>query len=130
LPANDIIIKAAAVGDYKIKDFKTQKIKDERPILELVKNPDIAFEVGKIKGGKKLIIFCAETENLKANAIKKLKAKNADLVVANDVTKEGAGFGCDTNIALIIDKKGEVLETNVISKSTLSNIVLDKILKL
>lgn len=125
----DIIIKAAAPSDYRVLNERKQKIKSEKLTLELVKNPDIAKAVGKAKGDKKLIIFSAETENLTENASKKLVKKNADMVIANDVTMEGAGFNVDTNIVTIITKDArESFEK--MSKCELSDIILDKIAEL
>jgi phosphopantothenoylcysteine decarboxylase/phosphopantothenate--cysteine ligase len=129
LPAADIIIKSAAPADYRAAAPATQKIKSEKLTLEFVKNPDIAAAVGKIKGGKKLVVFAAETENLLQNARKKLKAKNADMVVANDVTLSGAGFGSDNNAATLITAS-DSQSTELIGKPQLAHIILDKILTL
>lgn len=127
---NDIIIKAAAPSDYRVNNYSDQKIKSEKLSLELVKNSDIAKEVGKIKGDRKLVVFSAETNDLIDNATKKLFNKNADLVVANDVTQEGAGFGVDTNIVTLIDRDGEKDELPIMSKVEVAEAILDKILKL
>jgi phosphopantothenoylcysteine decarboxylase/phosphopantothenate--cysteine ligase len=121
----DIIIKSAAPADYKVNASK-QKIKSETLTLEFVKNPDIAQAVGKVKGNKKLVVFSAETENLYENATKKLIKKNADMVVANDVTKQGAGFDVDTNIASFITKDG-VEELPIMTKTELADKILDKV---
>lgn len=126
----DIIIKAAAPSDYKVINKSENKIKSEKLILELKKNPDIAKEVGKVKGSKKLIIFCAETENLLENAKEKIENKNADLIIANDVTKEGAGFNSDTNIVTFIDKDGSIEDLEIMTKYKLAHKILDKILTL
>lgn len=126
----DIIIMAAAPADYRPKHIADNKIKSETLTLELIKNPDIAATVGKNKGDGKLVIFSAETENLLDNAVLKLKKKNADLVVANEVTKEGAGFDCDTNIASIIDKNGNRTDCPLMSKTALADIILDKLAEL
>lgn len=88
LNESDVIIMAAAPADYRMKKVAEQKIKSQTLTLELEKNPDIAAYVGKNKGDRTLVIFSAETENLIENATGKLERKNADLVVANDVTKE------------------------------------------
>ena len=98
-------------------------------ILELEKTPDIAYAVGQDKGNCKLIIFSAETENLIENAKGKLKKKNADMVVANDVTQKGAGFNVDTNIVTIITNDEET-SYEMMSKSALAEIILDKALTL
>lgn len=121
----DIIIKAAAPADYKVK-YNPNKIKSEKLVLEFEKNPDIAKAVGENKGNKKLVVFSAETENLIENATTKLIKKNADMVVANDVTKEGAGFNVDTNVAtLITTKDSEALP--IMTKVELANRILDKV---
>ena len=123
----DICIFAAAPADYKPKEFSKKKIKDKELTISFVKNVDIAASIGKIKGNKKTVIFSAETENLIKNAKEKLKNKNADFVVANDVTMEGAGFGTDTNIVTIIDSDGKANEYPKLRKSEVANIILDKL---
>lgn len=126
----DIAIMAAAPADYRVKTEFKNKIKSETLTLEFEKNPDIAATLGQMKENRKLIVFSAETENLIDNASKKLLKKNADLVVANDVTKEGAGFNVDTNIATLIDRKGNKYESGLVQKSELANIIIDKVLNL
>lgn len=123
----DIIIKAAAPCDFRPKIVAGAKIKSDRvPVIELEKTEDIAAAVGKVKGDKKLVVFAAETENTESNAVAKLKKKNADLVVANDVTRSDAGFDVDTNAATLIDSKGsEILP--VMTKRELADMILDKI---
>ena len=127
LPEADIIIKAAAPCDFRAKNVADNKIKSDKGItLELEKTEDIAEAVGKIKGSKKLVIFAAETQNTEESARNKLVKKNADMVVANDVTKAGAGFGTDTNIATIItSERTEALP--LMSKSELADIILDRV---
>lgn len=127
LPEADVIIKSAAPADYKLKNVPVNKLKSDELVLEFKKNPDIAAAVGKIKNDKKLIVFCAETENLLENAQKKLVSKNADMVVANDVTMEGAGFDTDTNIASFVTKSGEVVKLPIMTKEELADKILDKI---
>lgn len=129
VPASDVVIMAAAPADYKVKNTFSQKIKSETLTLEFVKNPDIAAEVGKIKGDRILVIFSAETENLLKNAKGKLAKKNADLAVANDVTREGAGFFVDTNAATIIDRDGNAQEYGVMPKTELADIILSAVAK-
>lgn len=127
LPRADIVIKAAAPCDFRPADIRNNKIKSDKGfILELEKTEDIAEAVGKVKGSKKLVIFAAETENTEKNAKAKLAKKNADMVVANDVTKEGAGFGTDTNIAELITASGTE-KLPLMSKSELADIILDRI---
>ena len=129
-PGCDMAIMAAAPADYRLKKPFENKSKSENLTLEFVKNPDIAMTLGMSKGDKKLVIFSAETENLIENATAKLKKKNADLVVANDVTVEGAGFNVDTNVATLIDKDGNRFESGKVSKSALADIILDKVIAL
>ena len=129
-PGCDMAIMAAAPADYRLKKPFEHKIKSEDLTREFVKNPDIAMTLGMSKGDKKLVIFSAETENLIENATAKLKKKNADLVVANDVTVEGAGFNVDTNVATLIDKDGNRFESGKVSKSALADIILDKVIAL
>ena len=84
--------------------------------------------VGELKtDGQKLVIFSAETENLIENATEKLKKKHADMVVANDVTQKGAGFGSDTNVVSIITPDGKRWDSGVMEKSKIANVILDKI---
>ena len=99
-----IIIKAAAVGDYTPAKPANGKIKktDEDKILELKRTKDILHEIGTKKNGRIVIGFAAETDDLIKNAKGKLKKKNADMIVANDVSKSGAGFEEDTNIAHLV----------------------------
>ena len=102
------VIMAAAVADYRVANPAEQKIKKsgDTLTLELVKNPDILLELGQHKQKQVLIGFAAETQTVEANAVEKLKKKNLDMIVANDVTAEGAGFGVDTNIVTLITSKG------------------------
>lgn len=127
LEDSDIIIKAAAPSDYKVKNSTKNKIKAENITLELTKNIDIAKELGKLKGERKLIVFSAETEDLLKNATEKLANKNGDMIVANDVTKEGAGFEVDTNIATLIFKDGGIKPLKLMTKKELADIILDNI---
>lgn len=125
----DVIIKAAAPSDYRPKKKITDKLKGEEITLELVKNPDIAKAVGKEKGERKLVVFCAETRELMESAMKKLADKNADMVVANDVTMHGAGFDSDTNIVTIAKKDGFLKSYPVMPKSQVADVILDEIYK-
>ena len=126
----DIIIMAAAPADYRMKRTFANKVKSKELVLELEKTPDISKALGQVKGDKKLVIFSAETENLIENAKGKLEKKNADLVVANDVTKEGAGFGVDTNIATIMSKDGRRWDYELMLKRDLADKILDIVLTL
>ena len=132
LDENDVVIKSAAVADYKPKNYSNKKIKksDDDLVIELDRNKDIAQEIGKIKNNKILVGFAAETNDLIENASLKIKKKNLDFIVANDLTKEGAGFGVDTNIVKIIDKEGNITEYPKMNKEEVANIILDKIKEL
>ena len=106
---NQVIIKSAAVADYKPKTYSDKKIKknDDDLVIKLDRNKDIAYELGKIKKDKILVGFAAETNDIIENAKGKIQKKNFDFIVANDLTEEGAGFGTDTNIVKI-DRKSVV----------------------
>lgn len=125
----DIVIKAAAVADYRPQQTADQKIKKTGDTLTLVleKNPDILKELGQLKTKQLLIGFAAETEELTLHASQKLTAKNLDMIVANDVTLPGAGFNTDTNIAKLLFKDGAIEELPQMSKEKMANIILDKI---
>ena len=126
----DIIIKSAAVGDFKVKNAKDGKAKKETfNAIELEENKDILAELGKDKTYK-LVGFCMETASLAENAVKKLKKKNADFIVANDLTKEGAGFGTDTNIVKIFYADGHDEELPIMSKNKLADEILDRVIQL
>ncbi len=132
-PIHDIVIQAAAVADYRpaaVAERKIKKKKGQDMILTLVENPDVAKAVGSMKkAGQTLVGFAAETDHLQENAIGKLEKKNLDLIVANDVTKEGAGFNSDTNIATLITRKGQQ-DYPLMSKRKLADIILNTILEI
>ncbi len=125
----DIVIKAAAVADYRPELAAEQKIKKtgDTLTLPLVKNPDILRELGERKQHQLLIGFAAETQELLNHAQEKLINKNLDMIVANDVTLPGAGFNIDTNIVKLINKDGHVEELPQLSKHQLAVILIDKI---
>lgn len=126
----DIIIKASAVADYRPITEVSQKIKkgSDKLSLELTENPDILAQMGKRKKDQILVGFAAETSDLVQHADKKLREKNLDLIVANDVTRPGAGFDSDTNIVLIIDKNGRKAEWPRMSKLEVADHLFDRIL--
>ena len=132
-PGQDIIIQAAAVSDYRPaeqKDKKIKKVNGGNLMLELTENPDVAKAIGeKKKPGQILVGFAAETDNVEKNAQSKLKKKNLDMIVANDVTKPGAGFNVDTNIAALITADG-IVEQPLQTKRQLAEKILDKILEI
>lgn len=126
------VIMAAAVSDYRPVELAGKKIKRGKgPIdLRLEPNPDILQEIGSQKNGKMLVGFAAETEELMANAEKKLKEKNLDMIVANNVSEAGAGFDVDTNVATILDRNGAVRSLSLMSKDELAEQILDHLLAL
>lgn len=127
-----IAIFAAAVADYRVADRLRQKIRrsGEPLTLRLEPNSDILLTMSKEKGQRLVIGFAAETENVAENARKKLVSKNADLIVANDVTTEGAGFDVDTNIVTLFSRDGRDLPLPRLSKSEVAHRVLDEALRL
>jgi phosphopantothenoylcysteine decarboxylase/phosphopantothenate--cysteine ligase len=135
-PACDVVIGAAAVGDFTVARMAEQKIKktdndNQKLVLELVGTPDILKELGKNKQDKQIMVgFAAETENIIDNAIKKLNSKNLDFIVANDVTQEGAGFASDTNIVTFISRNGDMESLPIMSKSEVAAAILDKVVGL
>lgn len=128
----DVVIQSAAVADYRPKNYSDKKIKksDGDMVIELSRNKDVAKELGKIKGNKVLIGFAAETNDLIENAEKKIKKKNLDFIVANDLTKEGAGFKSDTNIVKIIDSNGNINEYPKLLKTEVADVILDKMVEI
>lgn len=133
-PEMDVVIQAAAPADYRFahpSDQKLKKTHDGAPLmLEMVENPDIAAAVGAGKRpGQTLVGFAAETRDVTAHAVEKLARKNLDLIVANDVTRPGAGFNVDTNIAALISADG-VEERPLQTKRELADDILDKVLAL
>lgn len=129
----DVIIQAAAPADYRFETISQQKMKKrggEPMTLTLIENPDVAKAVGaKKREGQTLVGFAAETNDLIANARGKLQKKNLDLVVANDVTQAGAGFGVDTNIVTLITQNGESA-LPLMSKAAVAHQILDAVLAL
>ena len=128
----DIVIKAAAVGDFKPQKVFSEKIKKttdkDRLVLEFEKTPDILYELGKRKKQQVLVGFAAETNELIKHAKDKLKHKNLDFIVANDITQKGSGFGSNTNVVKIIYKDGSIEELPLMSKYDVADIILDRVL--
>jgi phosphopantothenoylcysteine decarboxylase/phosphopantothenate--cysteine ligase len=122
-----VVIKAAAVADYRPRRFQGQKIKkgEESFSLSLERTKDILSEVGARKGKRLLIGFAAETHDLQRHAQEKLRKKNLDWIVANDVTEPGAGFASDTNRVLIIHRDGTIQELPQMSKEEVAWAILD-----
>jgi phosphopantothenoylcysteine decarboxylase/phosphopantothenate--cysteine ligase len=129
-----IIIKAAAVGDYRPKERKAEKIKKQPGdlVLELTRNPDILAELGSRKKEHEQILvgFAAETEKVLLSAAEKVQKKHLDFIVANDVLREGAGFACDTNIVTLVFPDGRRKEFGKLSKDEVARAILQEIIML
>jgi phosphopantothenoylcysteine decarboxylase/phosphopantothenate--cysteine ligase len=122
----DALLMAAAVSDYQPKTTARAKIKKTSPTLtlELVRTPDI---LGEVKGDFIRVGFAAESEDIVANAKKKLEKKQLDLIVANDITDKKSGFGVDTNKVTLIDRKGKVDSLPLMSKREVADRILDRV---
>lgn len=129
----DLLIQAAAPADYRAKEIAPQKIKKqggEPMTFTLVENPDVAATLGKAKrSGQVFVGFAAETNDVLAHARDKLARKNLDMIVANDVTRPGAGFDVDTNIVTLITKDGQEA-LPMMSKAEVAQRILDRALTL
>lgn len=126
----DIIIMAAAVADYTLQNISSEKIKKQDAAfhLELTKTKDILQSIGKIKRDKQLLVgFALETNNEHENALKKLKQKNADIIILNSMNDAQAGFGKDTNKITIFNKNGSVVNFDAKSKKAVANDIVDYI---
>ena len=134
LPGCSVVIKAAAVADYRAREPRTSKIKsmkkDEGLTLELAPNPDILRMLAAQKGGAFLVGFAAETDDVRAHAEAKLAAKGIDLMVANDVSRADIGFESDDNEVLLLDRWGGALELPRMSKREVADAILDRVLAL
>jgi phosphopantothenoylcysteine decarboxylase/phosphopantothenate--cysteine ligase len=134
-PTAEVIVMAAAVGDFRPSESATHKIKRGRADLQirLVPNTDILGKLGKLggmNGPRVLVGFAAETRDLVANARRKLQAKGVQLMVANDVTAEGAGFDVDTNIVTLIERSGRIDRLEKMSKDAVADAILDRVVEL
>ena len=126
-----IVIKAAAVADYRVRQAAAQKIKGKRDLtLDLVPNPDILAEVAARGTGAFIVGFAAETNDVAANARAKLEAKGIDLLVANDVSRRDIGFDAEENEVLLIDRWGGSRALPRMPKSTVADAILDEIVAL
>ena len=134
LTAASVVIKAAAVADYRVERPSPTKIKSggkrDGLILDLVPNPDILKELAQKKGGAFLVGFAAETNDVRAHAAEKLRAKGVDLLVANDVSQEGIGFEADDNQVVLLDRWGGTLELPRMTKIQVAHAILDRVLAL
>jgi phosphopantothenoylcysteine decarboxylase / phosphopantothenate---cysteine ligase len=132
LEKSSVVVKSAAVADYRPAGFSGSKIKKtDRPLeIRLERNPDIISEVGKVKGNRILVGFAVETDNLVRYATKKMVEKNMDLIVANDITQPGAGFQAETNIVKILDRDGGSVDLPLMDKMDVAARILDRVLEL
>ena len=132
-PDTDIVIKAAAVADFKPRSVADQKIKKIHPedgmTIVMDQNPDILKTLGSMKKQQFLVGFAAETQNLLENAANKVKKKNLDMIVANDVSLKGAGFNTDTNIVKFLYPDGKVEALEILSKDDVALILLDRVME-
>jgi len=139
-PGVDLVLKAAAVADYRPEARSRRKIKketlcrmasrrkgpDRAVVLRLLPTPDILEELGRRKKpGQVLVGFAAETGDLEANSLGKLRRKNLDLVIANRIGREGEGFEADTNRAIVIDREGRRTELPMMSKESMAARILN-----
>ncbi len=131
-PQATMVISAAAVADYRPSHVAPQKLKkgDGAFAIDLTRNPDILLELSRQKGDRLLVGFATETENVWQNAARKLRNKNLDLIVANDVTQEGAGFAHDTNIVTLIDRSEKLETLPLMNKDEVAHTVYDRLLVL
>ncbi len=127
-----VVAMAAAVSDYRPAAVAPRKIKKAEAgvTLELVRTPDILRSLGEAKGGRFLVGFAAETDALLENARKKLREKRLDLIVANDVSQDGAGFATETNTATLLDSSGGTIEVPRTSKRQLADTIWDRVAEL
>ena len=128
-----IVIKAAAVADYRVKDPRASKIKSSKTeglTLELVPNPDILKELAARRGRAFIVGFAAETGEVRASGAEKLRSKGIDLLVANDVSQQGIGFESDDNQVLLLDRWGGAVELPRMSKLAVAGAILDRVLAL
>ena len=129
----DVLVMAAAVGDFAAENLEKEKIKkqgDKGLTLKLVATKDILLEVAKRNLGKVIVGFAAETQNLVESALEKLKKKNLDLIVANDISSPGIGFQSDSNKVTIIDREQNIENLPLKSKHEIADLLLDRILSI
>ena len=126
----DIVIMAAAVSDFKPKDFSNKKIKKDniQPKMELEKTKDVLLELGRLKKNQFLVGFALENENEIENSLKKLKNKNLDLIILNSLNDKGAGFRTETNKITIINSKEEKTDYDLKDKSEVAEDILNSIM--
>ncbi|MBR1461240.1 hypothetical protein IJ596_06390 [bacterium] len=123
---------AAAVADYRVKNYSQQKMKkgeEDTITLELVKNPDILAELCKNKSHQVVVGFCAESENLLENAKAKIEKKGCDFLIANDISRKDIGFGVDENEVSILDKNGGITKLEKASKGVIARKIWERVVE-
>jgi phosphopantothenoylcysteine decarboxylase/phosphopantothenate--cysteine ligase len=128
----EVVIMVAAVADYRPTDPAVGKIKkvENELQLRLQKTEDVLASLGRSKGRKVLVGFAAETDAVRENALSKLRRKNLDLIVANDVSAPGSGFDVSTNAAILIDAAGGEKHSGLVGKDDLAEMILDEIARI
>jgi phosphopantothenoylcysteine decarboxylase / phosphopantothenate---cysteine ligase len=131
-PQIDIVVMAAAVSDFKPSQISNRKIKKDEvtELLKLERTPDILKELGKSKEKCFLVGFAAETDDFERNATGKMKDKNLDMIVVNNLLRPGSGFAVDTNAVTIIDRFGTKQELPTLPKTEVAKIIIDSVIKL
>lgn len=127
----DVVIKAAAVADFRPARVHHSKIKKDKMAssVRLIKNPDILQALGKVKRNDQILVgFAAETSDIIENGRAKLRAKNLDMLVLNDVSQPGAGFDCDTNVVRLLHRSGKEEQLDIMSKDKVADCILDRVL--
>ncbi len=130
LPESDLMIKAAAVGDYRPSNYQDDKIKKKQDDMHisLTRNPDILAEIGTLRRPDQVICgFSMETRDLLENSAKKLNAKNCDVIVANNLKTDGAGFAGDTNVVTLLYRDGRVEPLELMDKTEVADVLLDRL---
>jgi phosphopantothenoylcysteine decarboxylase/phosphopantothenate--cysteine ligase len=132
LPEASVVVKAAAVVDFRPLRVESKKIKraQHRLVLELAPTPDLLEEIVTHKDGRLVVGFAAETDHILENARQKLEAKRLDVVVANDVTQEGAGFDVETNVVTLLTRDGQEFSLPKMSKLAVAHRILDEVVRL
>lgn len=125
----DALVMASAVSDFRPVSESLNKVKKDKapPVVEFAQNPDILAALGARKGSKVLVGFAAESQDLVENAREKLKRKNLDIIVANDITDPDSGFGADTNLVTILDSTGEARELPLMSKAEVAALLMERV---
>jgi phosphopantothenoylcysteine decarboxylase/phosphopantothenate--cysteine ligase len=128
-PKIDVLIMAAAVSDYKFSSVSSQKMKKQKKsqTIHLVPTADILQNIGKRKGKRIMVGFAAESEKIRENALNKVRQKNLDMIVANDITKKGIGFGSDFNQVTLLFPDGKSIRSGKKTKTEISEMIMDEI---